>query len=175
MIDHYLIYVPHADDELINMAWFTFKENSTCVLVSGAENERTGKFKSVMEHLSKDYYLLPFHPDALLSYDKNFVYVEMKRAYFKLKESLKKNSIVGLVLPSVFDTHPEHTLITAMGSRIALIERTPITYTSSRHVEEHEVVIPNKFHMIEYYYPEEFKSLIQTNYGLDTREYHSDE
>ena len=117
--------------------------------------------------------VLPFHSDHLLSYDRNFIYYATKRSINKLLFHSDKNI---LVLPSIFDTHPDHLLVAAMGLRIA--NQNPsigTVFSSGRHVEEHEVEVKGKLELIEKYYPEEYEELInQTKYGLSIKEYNSE-
>jgi len=168
----FILLVTHADDELVNMAHFLLKEDSSCILVTGGDEGRQVKFVNVMEEFNKDYIILPFTPDYLLSYDRDFVYNSIKE---RVEELLCWNELGSqLVVPSTFDTHPEHLLVSAIGCRIVgeNPEEIPGVFSTSRNLERKKVKVPNKLDLLSKYYPGEAKNLIKT-IELTKWEYHS--
>ena len=188
----FILLVTHADDELVNMAHFLLKEESSCILVTGNEPDRRKKFIKVMKDFNKEYYYLPFTPGYLLSYDRDWVYYNIRERVVTSKnkhdEKTKKEynelwplstyetivSKVRLVIPSTFDTHPEHLLVSAMGCRIVGEHpvEIPGVLSTCRGTEKRRVEVPDKLNLLTKYYPEETKDLTKT-LDLTRWEYHS--
>jgi len=173
MKDNYILLATHADDELINMYGFIDRnpyvnQNSSVILITGGDLVRTDRFTDTMKALEKDCKVLPFYPDALLSYDRKLVFNTLYEVIDKLAAKVGQTWIV---IPSLFDTHPEHLLVSVIGLRIAAEQGFGCISCTRTNNEKTIMEHTGKSLAIRYYYPEEYKNLTNNLYftnGNDT-------
>lgn len=159
---NYILIAPHPDDELVNMSHFLFKKNSSAILICGSDIVRRNKFISLMEYLKKDYKIRNVLPDYLLTYDKKLIYNLLKLSIIELSR-LDMDNI--LVIPSSFDTHPEHMLVGLIANRIAMeFNMKSIIYSTCSNNEETKVESPHKEKFLKKYYESEYKELVESKY-----------
>ena len=176
-IYNYILLATHPDDELVNMQYFFMMPDSHCVLVTGGDHKRRDKFEKVCVDHNVIPSVLEFVPGNLLNYDRKWVHYQFTH---HIEGFFTEYGMNILVLPSTNDTHPEHNLVTMTGLRvfqefkeISNRSNIDVAFSSTKNVETFSVEIPNKLDVIEKYYPEEYKGLINTQYGLTNMEYHS--
>lgn len=171
-LKRHIIVAPHADDELVGAYTFFIKPNSYTILVSGGDPERTAKFKRLCTAMHKEYTVISsLSPDVLLSYDRSLV-------YNLIESAMTRATVPGMlnyaVVPSVFDTHPEHVFVNALAMRAATLMGLGIISYSGRASEERLMSIDeHKLSVFKQYYPSEALSLEATRYGVDNKTHYT--
>lgn len=164
-IDRVILLVPHADDELINLNLQELQNSKNhCILVTYTNEERMFKFKRVMEYYSTSYSEPVFNDGFLLSYDRKYVYNVLKSRVVDYKPDM-------IVSPSIFDTHPEHLLVAAIATRIALELKIPIHYSTSQQTEETSSFIDGSPAYT--FYKKEITDLVNNGYMINSLSYGS--
>ena len=161
-----ILLVTHPDDELVNMSNF-FLNNSQClsILVGGANKDRTEKFKKLMGDLKRAHAILPLYPDYLLGYDKNLVHDMI------FEEILKCSNIDYLVIPSIYDDHPEHNLVTMIGMKISILLKVDVIFSTCTDKEIVQTTINEKIWYLKKYYPKEYADLLLMKHPIIRNKY----
>lgn len=166
MMGKHILLVTHPDDELVNMSHFFLQENSHIILITETSNvNRYSNFLKLIKDYNKNIYTLSFTEGYLLSYDRHLVYSSIGNRV----QHIKGRGDV-LVIPSPFDTHPEHLLVSSMGTRIANDLSMEYIHTSSGSLENTVVLVKDKKEELKNYYPDVFEELTTSNYLVNSLE-----
>lgn len=158
-----ILIVPHPDDEIINYAPF-LNDAYQSILVTTPADDRSAGFVKLMKNFKIDYTCLGFTDGWLLSYDRKYVESHIRNAILNGGYYLKKDSY--FVLPSPFDDHPEHTLISLLGTYIATTLNKSVCYSSNLDGEDY-ITVFNKKDLLNEYYPGIVEKLDKSGFKIN--------
>jgi len=183
-MEHYIILAPHPDDELLMAGYYTMLPNSSVILVTdGGDRNRVEVFEErIMEPLKKPVHYLGFASMFTLMMDRQVIYKALLDKVHEVVDSQTWDKVmnggieyaekIAVVLPSTNDTHPEHLLVSALGTRIGLMLHTEIIYASATYGHEHKVIDNTQaMNLFKKHYDIEFANLQLSGYDLSNKMY----